>query len=342
MINTIATAPLADHKLPALYIALNDLLMEQVLNTDVALLNKLQLIGPVSVRHQLLKYAPGKRCVVAYHLYESQTGQSVRLIGKLYRENRGQHIFQRMSHLWKARRRARGDALMAQPLHYLPNVGIILQQQVTGTPLAEMLGDDQLFDAVASAGQNLAVLHEAYLPGLVVRERMVEHIIKYCRPTPMQLAEETAFLQPQIEAILARLLDDKTLANLPLTTVHNDLNLAHVYWEQGKTLFIDFDGLCLSHAALDIANFRVALQVYLGQRGDLLADCFLNAYLDARGAYGVPGLALYESLAYLRRATICYRKQAQPNWLEKTEWLLQQSHDALSQQTAVYQTNTLF
>ncbi|MEM7116343.1 MAG: phosphotransferase [Chloroflexota bacterium] len=342
MINTIATAPLADHKLPALYIALNDLLMEQVLNTDKIFLGKLQMTGPVSVQHQLLKYAPGKRCVVAYYIYELHTGQSIRLIGKLYRENRGQHIFRRMSHLWEARRRNRGEALMAHPLHYLPSVGIILQQQVTGSPLGEMLGSTQLFDAVASAGQNLAVLHETYLPGLIVRESMSDHIVKYCRPMPMQIAQDLPFLGPQIEAIVNRLVGDETLTDLPLTTVHNDLNLAHVYWDQGKTLFIDFDGLCLSHAALDIANFRVALQVYLGQQGELLADCFLNAYLEARGANEVPGLARYESLAYLRRATICCRKQAQPNWLEQTEWLLQKSWAALEERTAVYHANTLF
>lgn len=341
MINTIATAPLADHKLPALYIALNDLLMEQVLNTDESFLRKLQMAGPVSVQHQLLKYAPGKRCVVTYYLYDIQTNQSIQLIGKLYRENRGQHIFQRMSHLWEARRRNRGDALMAQPFHYLSSLGIILQQQVTGTPLANMLGTERLFDAVASAGQNLAILHETYLPGLLVREKMAEHLVKYCRPTPMQMVEKTPFLHAKIDAILSRLLDDKRLADLPLTTVHNDLNLAHVYWEQGKTVFIDFDGLCLSHAALDIANFRVALKVYLGQKGDMLADCFLNAYLESRGASHVAGLAQYEALAYLRRATICYRKQVQANWLEKTEWLLQKSWEALEQETAVY-TTTLF
>lgn len=342
MINTIATAPLADHKLPALYVALNDLLMEQVLNTDSAFLSKLQLTGPISVQHQLLKYAPGKRCVVAYYLYDLSTNQSIKLIGKLYRENRGQAIFQRMSHLWEARHRNQGDPLMAEPIHYLPSLGIILQREVRGTPLAKMLSSNNLFDAVALAGKNLAILHETYLPGLVVREKMAEHIIKYCRPTPMQMADDSLFLRPKIESILGHLLDNVTLEDLPLTTVHNDLNLAHVYWQDSQTCFIDFDGLCLSHAALDIANFRVALKVYLGQQGELLAHCFLDAYLEARGASEVVGLALYESLAYLRRATICHRKQAQPNWLEQTEWLLQQSWDALEQETAVQYANTLF
>jgi hypothetical protein len=335
MINTITTAPLADYKLPALYIALNDLLMEQVLNADRAFLSALQFVGSLSVEHELLKYAPGKRCVIAYYLRDVQTGQYVKMIGKLYRENRGQHIFDQMRQLWDARRRNRGQALMAQPLHYVPSLGIILQQEVLGLPLTDLVLENTLAPAILSAGNMLAVLHETYVPGLTVREEMAEHLEKYCQPALREMGMASPELRPLLDGVVARLLTAVISPDAPLSTAHSDLNLSHIYWQQGQTFFIDFDGICLSHAALDLANVRVALRVRLGARGAVLGDHFLNAYLETRGVERVEGLAVYEALAYLREAVDSYCHRTGADRLLQTHWLLEQAWGALVGETAV-------
>ena len=335
MINTITTAPLADYKLPALYIALNDLLMEQVLNADRAFLNALQFVGSLSVEHELLKYAPGNRCVIAYYLRDSQTGQQAKVIGKLYRENRGQHIFQQMRQLWDARRRNRGQALMAQPLHYVPSLGIILQQEVVGEPLDHLVVDSTFTAAIVSAGHTLAVLHETFVPGLTGREEMAEHLEKYCQPAITKMGLATPELQPLLDGVVTELLTAVLPTDSPLSTVHNDLNLSHIYWQRGQTFLIDFDGLCLSHAALDLANFRVALRVRLGARGTMLGDQFLTAYLETRGIETVEGLATYEALAYLRQAVDYYSNHAGSGRVTQTRWLLEQAWATLVGETAV-------
>ena len=335
MINTITTAPLADYKLPALYIALNDLLMEQVLNADRAFLNALQFVGSLSVEHELLKYAPGNRCVIAYYLRDSQTGQQAKVIGKLYRENRGQHIFQQMRQLWDARRRNRGQALMAQPLHYVPSLGIILQQEVVGEPLDHLVVDSTFTAAIVSAGHTLAVLHETFVPGLTVREEMAEHLEKYCQPAITKMGLATPELQPLLDGVVTEMLTAVLPTDSPLSTVHNDLNLSHIYWQRGQTFLIDFDGLCLSHAALDLANFRVALRVQLGARGTMLGDQFLTAYLETRGIETVEGLAMYEALAYLRQAVDYYSNHAGSGRVTQTRWLLEQAWATLVGETAV-------
>lgn len=335
MINTITTAPLADYKLPALYIALNDLLMEQVLNADRAFLNALQFAGSLAVEHELLKYAPGNRCVIAYYLRDTQTGQQTKIIGKLYRESQGQHIFQQMRQLWDARRRNRGQALMAQPLHYVPSLGIILQQEVVGEPLGTLAVGSGFTAATVSAGHTLAVLHETFVPGLVVREEMVEHLEKYCQPAIAKIELATPELQPLLDGVVTELLTAVLPTDAPLSTVHNDLNLSHVYWQRGQTFLIDFDGLCLSHAALDLANFRVALRVQLGARGTMLGDQFLNAYLETRGIEAVEGLATYEALAWLRQAVDCYHSRVGNERLMQTKWFLEQAWATLVGETAV-------
>lgn len=335
MINTISTAPLADYKLPALYIALNDLLMEQVFNSDRTLLNVLRFTGTASVEHELLKYAPGNRCVIAYYLRDTQTGQYAKVVGKLYLENQGQHVFKQMQQLWNARRRNRGQALMAQPLHYLPSLGIILQQEVPGVALTDFSLDSTLRPAVMSAGHALAVLHETHVPGLAVREEMAGHLEKYCQPALTKLPVTMPSLQPLLDGVVQGLLTAVIPPNAPLSTAHSNLHLSHIYWQQGQTFFIDFDGICLSHAALDLANVRVELRTRLGAQGAALGEHFLNAYLETRGIRSVEGLAVYEALAYLRQAIDGYSQRAGADRLAQTRMLLEQAWGALLGETAV-------
>lgn len=335
MINTISTAPLADYKLPALYIALNDLLMEQVFNADRAFLNVLRFTGALSVEHELLKYAPGNRCVIAYYLRDAQTGQYAKVVGKLYRENQGQHVFAQMRQLWNARRRNRGQALMAQPLHYLPSLGIILQEEVPGVPLTDFSLDSTLMPAVVSAGHTLAVLHETHVPGLAVRETMEQQLDKYCQPALTKLSLTMPTLQPLLDGVVQGLLTAVLPPNAPLSTVHGNLNLSHMYWQQGHTFFIDLDSICLSHAALDLANVRVALRTHLGAQGAILGDQFLSAYLETRGISTIEGLAVYEALAYLRQAIDGYDHRMGVNRLAQTRSLLEQAWGALLGETAV-------
>jgi Ser/Thr protein kinase RdoA (MazF antagonist) len=236
------------------------------------------------------------------------------MIGKLYRAQRGAAIFAQMRQLWQANPRC----AMPQPLGYWPELGMVFQEPAPGQPLHSLLADDSLAMAVEAAGQNLARLHTVSIPELPVRQTMAEHLAKYCNPHPQQMAMELAARRPElsgeVETILHTLLNTSMLADAPLCTVHNDLNLAHVYWHANTTYFIDFDGLCRSHPALDLANFRVALQVYLGGQGEVLGRRFLDAYLSASPPVPVSALDLYTSFTYLRRAVICYRRKAESDW----------------------------
>ncbi len=309
--------------------------MTQFLNQEPNLLQMLGLFPPVQVRHELLKYAPGKRCVLAYHLRgngqrpfqhaPSATNQDrlpTALIAKMYRGARGADIFSSMQQLWKNG----GQQMMARPYQYIPPLSLILQERVPGKPLATMLKSDSLIPALETAADNLVHLHNTPVIGLSTRQTMASHLIKYCRPHPEHIAKDLAARHPHLSNRIYEILDainqPDLLENEPLKTVHNDLNLAHIYWEQDYAYFIDFDGLCLSHAALDLATLRIALRVYLGQYGMELGDHFLTMY-GVRGQVPSPAvLSLYESFVYLRRATICYRKRITNGWMQEFKTLL--------------------
>jgi len=76
-----------DRKLPGLRRATNDDAMRSIFsNTLLRNAAGVQSAG-VQVQHDVVKYTPGKRCVIAYHLASPETaGDAGIVIGKLYRK----------------------------------------------------------------------------------------------------------------------------------------------------------------------------------------------------------------------------------------------------------------
>ena len=119
-----------DHKLPALARATDGRAM------GVTLSAALGLKGTVHVRPEMLKHAPGKRAVLAYTL-SGHGAQHLRIVGKLYRDDRGARAFELLWAVWQAARStARGRLELPEPIAYLPELGMVVQGAVAGRPLA--------------------------------------------------------------------------------------------------------------------------------------------------------------------------------------------------------------
>jgi hypothetical protein len=162
-----------DHKLPKLARALNNEEMRSLFSGHLARLNSPfghteRPEGPFTgreiceVRHLVLKHTPGKRCVIEYWLELSGTPrQTRRVIGKMYRFDRGEKIFANLRALWNAahsqtcQERVLG---MPQPLAYLPELGMIIQEVVPGRQLSRFTTGHYLLQAVRRVASNLAAL----------------------------------------------------------------------------------------------------------------------------------------------------------------------------------------
>ncbi|MDZ7342904.1 MAG: aminoglycoside phosphotransferase family protein [candidate division KSB1 bacterium] len=319
---------LIDRKLPSLGRAQNDEEMRLLLaplfpgwfdgNGQV-------LLG---VRHQLLKHTPGKRCVIQYQLETSGQATPQQLIGKIYRKDRGRRIFENVHHLWQAADQgARFN--MAEPLAYLPELGMILLSAVPGRQLSSFAMDDDLPEALRRVAANLAALHG--LEVSAVPERTLEdHLRKFCHPGVELLIAAYPEFRPLVEDLLAGLANDEALREAPLCPVHGDLNLAQIFIAQGHAWFIDFDGFCVSHPALDLGNFGVSLQVHYPARYEALQTMFLEHYLTNLPTRMLTGLRVYQALAYLRRAVIAARTPSVPNWREQVRQLLEAGNTVLA------------
>ncbi len=325
----------ADGKLPALKLALNNQAMQTHLAQALPTLfidaqEEAAFLSPewsrtVRVQHRVLKYKPGKHGVIEYFLeIDRRPARWPRVIGKVYRAERGRRIFENMQSLWSAAHSGARSFGMPQPLGYLTELGMVIQEAVPGQPLRNLLEDGDLAGVIRLTARNLAVLHSLPL-GALEKKGMRDHLKKYCHPGPELLIETYPQLAAQVEAILTKLLEETRRPHFPLSPVHGDLGLDQIFFAGDQVYFIDFDGLCLAHPALDLGNFLVALRFYLGARREKLAEIFLASYLEDQDAEGVEGLAVYQAFACFRRAMICFRKNEGKDVLATVKHLLKAS-----------------
>ncbi len=299
------------------------------------------------VRHEVLKYEPGKRSVIAYELYAGAALPCARVIGKLYRNDRGRAMYDNLLNLWQASERPAAQRkltaeraaaaenglafAMPQPLAYLSDLGMVLQRAAPGRLLAGVTDGEELFLAMQHVAKNLAALHGLPLPHLA-RKSLEDHLQKYCHPGPQALVEALPEYGPLVNAGL-RLMAEGGLAETPVCPVHGDLNLAQIFITADRAYFIDFDGMCLAHAALDAGNFLATLKVHFGAKAEELRHVFLETYL-AHAPLALEGLRTYQAFAYFRRALIHFRRQTEADWRTKMEHGLKTSLALLQEAAA--------
>ncbi len=264
---------------------------------------------PSHIRAELLKYVPGKRGVIAYHLsFSGRERNALTVFGKLYRKDRGRIIFETLQALWQAAQAQRSGFALPQPLAYLAELGMVLQTAAPGRALASLSQPDELFLAVQLTAKSLAALHGLQIGAGEVKT-FQDHLQKYCHPGPDAIIEAHPELAPVVLDLIALMSADDGLRAAAPCPLHGDLNLAQIFITAEQAVFIDFDGYCRSHAALDVGNFLVTLAERYGEKSSELRHGFLEAYLAATPTHELPGLRTYQAFAYLRRAVISLRLQ---------------------------------
>ena len=288
------------------------------------------------LQYKILKHKTGKHCVIQYWLMpENHSKFSHTFIGKMYRDNRSELRYRDMLQLWQsgqASNNPTGNVGMPQPLALFSDLGMVIQEVVPGKLFVEFNAADDIRSAVALIAENLAALHGLKVSGGIQRE-MAWHIEKYCRPGLEKLSADYPGFTSQIDFIRDTLLNNEDLRTAPICPAHGDLGLAQIFISGNRAYFIDFDGFCLTHPALDIGNFLIALKTYHPLQFVSLKNIFIDRYRKIQGPEMLTGLNLYEGFAYLRRAMICYRKYFEADREKKIRGLLTASGDLIGEST---------
>lgn len=251
--------------------------------------------GPLAVT--VLKHTAAKRCVVGFRFENG-----ARAIGKLYRKDRARRHADVLRDLGAI---LTGSTRVPQLLDCDEALGLVVQQWVPGGPVPEFdrLGGFPL----ERLGEALADLHTADIADLPAAD-LAAHVRRTCHPGLEALAAELPALAAELRAVQTALFEREARLARCVRTCHGDYSPRQIFDDGAIVYVVDLDGIARSHPALDVANFRVGLAAHLGPEGEAAGGRFLAAY-RRRSGEPLEGLEVYEAFAWVRRATIAWRKR---------------------------------
>lgn len=268
----------------------------------------------------VLKHTPGKRCVLGYR-FES----GARAIGKVYRKDRARRHADLLHDLGA---HLAGPTRVPRLLDCAEDLGLVLQEWVPGDPVPEFEALGASPELVERLGESLADLHAVDLPRLPEAD-FASHVRRTCHPGLEVLATDPAVAAGDLFAVQTALFEREAGLARTVRTCHGDFSPRQIFDDGCAIYVVDLDGLGRSHPALDVANFRVGLEVHLGATGLDLGGRFLSAYLRRAALPALQGLEVYEAFGYLRRAMIAWRKRP-PGWEAHLAACVERGHDRLS------------
>jgi len=282
-------------------------------------------------RVNLLRYVPGKRCIVALQLrIESKESGGVecrKLIAKAYANGRGKKVYSTLREL-QNHGFADGLLTVSQPLAYDAKWQLLLLRHYEGELLRNLvLTQPNLEWAMEGAAEWLAKLHRCGIKS-GRRYSLQDHLRTLgARRQPLEQVSPDA--ARSFEGILARIERQiEKIEERRLGPTHRDFSPDHLLVDGVHFTGLDFDEFCQYDPVFDVAHF-IAHVGYLGllhsgslHRFDPLAKRFSATYQSCAGIQSLAQLEPYLGLAYLKLAQIVALVTRPDGWREMTESIL--------------------
>lgn len=294
-----------------------------------------------------LRYRPGKRCTVRLDLWlrdgPSGTISLETLYGKVYHEyGKAASVFAEMQLLSDAAPVQQGRLVVAHAAAFLPELLLVLQRPVEGTPLDAFLGaatspiavgDPRGWNGVVRAAEALAALHTAGLTS--TSERSIAAETRRFGKRAAQVAAVAPALGAQMHALAGAL--TATLGQLAAwgeesSLIHGDCKPSQFLLSAAQVALLDFDHCGLADPASDVGNFMATLRQLAIRQGlkaravpqaalartrwlRALEQEFLDRYSASSGRNELFRLRTtwYESAALLRKALRAFGRSPHSN-----------------------------
>ena len=287
---------------------------------------------PHRFAHEVLHYKPRRSCAIHYTIDLGGGELSVRVYGKLSRDERGLRYHQLQTSAFSASMASGGLWRAARPVDYVPQWRLMLQEAVPGRDFRVAFADltpdratpaqldevGRLLDGIARAIHGLQ--RAPIVPGAVLTfDRLLaaqDRNLHYMQGLQPELAKDLAAIRKEA-ARLAR----ETPAN-PLVFAHGDFAHGNLLVDGARIGIIDFDKAGAAEPAYDVAYFLTHMWSF-GLRHDKrmphvvrLCERFRSAYLGLAPEVSSARLALYEALDFAAYVLRNFRKQShQASWL---------------------------
>jgi hypothetical protein len=263
----LTSAPADQAALPALPVLTDPerarVLLQEQLRAAAPAYAGLRLAGCTP---RVVRAKPGNRCTILYDLvYPPDANGPGLVVAKAYRGDKGRNAWDGLRALWASPLAAGDVVTIAEPLAYVPELGLLVQGAVgerqtlkqliraalaAGTPdaLAEL---DTAMDQTAAG---LAALHTCgvrYGEPVTIADELAEirGILRTLTAAVPDLADAATPLLTAVEELAIRQPPD------PAGPAHGSFRPEQVLLDGDHIAFIDFDDICQAEPAMDLALF---------------------------------------------------------------------------------------
>jgi hypothetical protein len=220
---------------------------------------------------QIVRYKPGSRCTIVYHLDYPSNADSRwpdLVVAKTYRKEKGQNAYESMRALWNSPLSSSHLLKIAEPLAYDADTRVMIQGPIRQektlkelTVMAVKAGTKEAFEGLTEAMRKTArALAELHNSGVQLDNVYGwENDETQTRESVEELSVAVPQLAPAGLPFLDRLssLEASSPAD-PLVPSHGTFRPAQVLMYQGEIGFIDFDSCCKAEPAKDLGLFLCA------------------------------------------------------------------------------------
>lgn len=224
-----------------------------------------------SCRPQVVRYKPGSRCTIVYHLNYPENADPRwpdLVVAKTYRKEKGQNAYESMRALWNSPLSSSPVLKIAEPLAYEPDTRVMIQGPIHQertlkdlTVLAVKAGTPQAYDELTAAMCKTArALAELHGSGVALDK---VYGWKNDETQTRESVEELSAAIPALATAGIPFLDRLSRLEAgsrpdPLVPSHGTFRPAQVLMYQDEIGFIDFDSCCRAEPAKDLGLFLCA------------------------------------------------------------------------------------
>lgn len=254
---------------------------------------------------EVFRYRPGERCALRVTLSGDRGHAPVRLFGKTFADDRGEHVFRRLRELARLRVLGGSGPIVANPLGYDAATRTLWQPWIDGTDGGRTDAGRELTDDLALVIRSLADLHRTRVRTDSDGGRLV------LLAETSKRARKLAAACPATAGMLAETIErcGAALTHLPparFDPIHGDVHLDQFLLRHGAAVMVDLDELQRGEAAQDLAALLVDIRLRaIGAASDW-HRAVITAYGCARGPVSTILLSWYLALQCVQKAYRLY------------------------------------